>query len=128
MLQVFRPVSWQEVRRLADQLSPFWVFRGHRNASWRLTTTLERSAQTWPWYVEKRERERAFLWHFQTRAHQYLHNSPPLDHHVDWLSLLQHFGGPTRLLDFTESFYVAVFFAIDGAYADLRCGLSNWMV
>jgi hypothetical protein len=32
-----------------------------------------------------------------------------------WLGLIQHYGGPTRLLDVTGSLYVAFFFAFEPA-------------
>jgi hypothetical protein len=38
---------------------------------------------------------------------------------MEWLALLQHHGGPTRLFDITRSFFVATFFAIDGARGDV---------
>ncbi|MEW6290976.1 MAG: FRG domain-containing protein [Thermodesulfobacteriota bacterium] len=31
------------------------------------------------------------------------------------LALIQHYGGPTRLLDFTESIYISAFFAMENA-------------
>jgi len=32
---------------------------------------------------------------------------------LEWLALIQHYGGPTRLLDFSYSFYLAAFFAME---------------
>src|SRR5208337_1861451 len=37
---------------------------------------------------------------------------------IEWLSILQHHGGITRLLDFTRSFYVALFFAVESSLMD----------
>ncbi len=37
---------------------------------------------------------------------------------TEWLALIQHFGGPTRLLDFTLSPFVAIFLALEKAVAD----------
>ena len=55
------------------------------------------------------------LQEFQRRAHLHLpaHHLPA--DVIEWLALLQHWGGPTRLLDFTASPYVAAYFAVEDA-------------
>ena len=55
---------------------------------------------------------------FQRRAHHYLNDVPPLGECIEWLALIQHYSGPTRLLDFTHSPYVAAFFAMEKAEHD----------
>jgi len=37
---------------------------------------------------------------------------------LEWLALMQHYGAPTRLLDFTYSFWIALFFAFEEAEND----------
>jgi hypothetical protein len=41
--------------------------------------------------------------------------SPAADNKMEWLALFRHFGGPSRLSDWTYSFWVAVYFALDRA-------------
>lgn len=44
---------------------------------------------------------------------------------LEWLSLMQHHGAPTRLLDFTWSPYVAAFFALERATEDAAVWALN---
>jgi hypothetical protein len=50
---------------------------------------------------------------------------PDFEDRLEWLALLQHHGSPTRLLDFTHSFYAAVFFALDNAVSDAAVWAVN---
>jgi hypothetical protein len=62
------------------------------------------------------EIEDALLREFKRRYHHYsLHVPSPLEH-LRWFSLMQHYGAPTRLLDWTYSRHVAAYFALE----DLR--------
>lgn len=62
--------------------------------------------------------ESHILRQFQRRAHHFIDSPPAPSQHLEWLAIIQHHGGATRLLDFTSSFYVATFFAVENARAD----------
>jgi hypothetical protein len=107
--------TWEELQeRLSGSSSPYvhdWAFRGMPNFDWLLATSLERlevknlSSQA----------ERSLLTSFKRRAHHYLTDLPHADDNLEWLALMQHHGAPTRLLDWTRSPYVALFFAFEAA-------------
>jgi FRG domain len=107
--------DWTTAKLFMDRLQ-LRCFRGQASSQWPLSTNLERNGRRWG--VERkafRHQEMAILTEFQRRAHHYLPDSPGADQELEWLSLIQHHGGPTRLLDFTHSPYVAAFFAMETA-------------
>jgi len=86
---------------------------------WPLQTTIERARKSFecPEYLIS-GREKIIVREFQRFAHHYLHSPPQMNEIVEWLALIQHHGGPTRLLDFTYSFYAAAFFAVEQSETD----------
>ena len=108
-----RLISWENIRAALESLpGDDWVFRGHERTEWELQTTLERT-----FGPVKRFDEEDLLLQFVRRAPRFLPSNlvPADDDHAAWLGLLQHYGGPTRLLDVSLSPYVALFFAFESA-------------
>jgi FRG domain len=92
-----------------------YIWRGQREASWPLLSSLERAFRDGNIELTKRpEIEQRALSHFRANAAAYLGWVPADDDVIDWLVLMQHYGCPTRLLDWTESPFVGVYFAYSG--------------
>lgn len=98
---------------------PRWVFRGQSQVEWPLATSFERAAVAGRVRShDLQNREWWILRQFQRRAHLVLASPPNQLAILEWLALIQHYGGPTRLLDFTYSPYIAAFFAVEFTTTD----------
>ena len=67
-------------------------------------------------------RENDSIRKFQKSAHQFLNHLPSDNDKLGWLAIMQHFGAPTRLIDFTHSPYAALFFAAADAGPSIDFG------
>jgi len=96
---------------VADTLASGWVFRGQEDASWDIKSSLEREAQRLG-NTDLAAFEANALKHIKLAPHFGEPSNIQPEDDFSWLALLQHHGGKTRLVDFSRSFYVALYFAV----------------
>jgi hypothetical protein len=96
---------------------PRFVFRGQANESWSLEPKLARILRESGVKTSQdgEQVERRVLHQFESRAHHFvtagqLQTFMFAKRMARW-TIMQHYGAPTRLLDWTESAYVAAYFA-----------------
>jgi len=120
-MQEISIAKWSDFDQLMEHGGRFtsWAFRGQRDADWQMWTSLSRHLRDfgvqpdfWP------AQEARIIRIFKRKAHLHLTHVPDNTDTFQWLALIQHYGGPTRLLDFTWSPYVAAFFALETATSD----------
>lgn len=119
--------TWTDLEKWAGQYKDQnrYVFRGQGDNAWHLTTSLARHfiankvvSNEW------RRRELKMYCMFRERL---LNICPGMYNDwkpIDILSLMQHHGTPTRLLDFTHSPLVAAYFAL----RDARGNSTIWVI
>ncbi|MGD0223791.1 MAG: FRG domain-containing protein [Terriglobia bacterium] len=114
--------SFVEVEAHFDQqrIKDDWVFRGQPSAELALTTTLERACEELGIKTQDVPNiELKVIFDFQRGYHlNAVHAPPEISDTLEWLAVMRHYGTPTRLLDFTYSFYIAAYFALEHAKAD----------
>lgn len=123
------PTLRHRVASLSDYISvlataitspgPFW-FRGHARAEWKLVASALR-------YNTNADRQKALalLSEFRRVAEIKLDRPPQPNEELKWVQLAQHYGLPTRLLDWTESATIALYFACIEPTADGLVFLMN---
>src|ERR1700722_477712 len=116
--------SWDDFLEWSSRLRS-WGFRGQREASWTLQSSLERDAAhggiriSYSYgnasgcrYPNRQVIGEKMLSGFRRLAPFHLQRLPADNDLASWLALMQHYGGPTRLLDWTECPFVGMYFAL----------------
>ena len=119
--------SWNEFLRIVNgNKYSNWAFRGQENADWQLVPSIVRELKNRKIKHEYWDhQEHRNIWVFQRKAALFLDKIPAVHDIFEWLAILQHYGAPTRLLDFTWSPYVAAFFALESSVADAAVWMIN---
>jgi hypothetical protein len=110
-LAAYRKATWPNTER--------WLFRGQSDADWSLQPSLSRELATSRldrFRITQLEREVANR--FWREAHREIEPGVSSKRAISLNSwaLMQHYGTPTRLLDWSLSPYVAIYFAVEQAW------------
>ena len=101
------------LNRISD--TQLFVFRGHASKNWpHLVTSLSRTLGNIATPVEQAKLEAEGIAAFRRHGRSLLHPSELtyFDRILDGVTLMQHYGAPTRLLDWTLSPWVSAYFVV----------------
>lgn len=114
------------IRELRKTNESLW-FRGHSSSDYRLTPSMFRS----PFAATATANEYSFMGSFKSKAIRYVQRPMSDDREIayfQWLFIMQHYGTPTRLLDWSQNALIALAFATqyregvpDNKSADVWC-------
>jgi len=94
-------------------------FRGQSDIDWSIAPSIARKGK------DPIAREWALYKRFRQNAGRLASDKPATD--WDWYLLMQHFGLPTRLLDWTESPLTALYFAVEDSKSSKKDGVL-WVI
>lgn len=121
--------NWEQFEKeIANKRYREWIFRGHSDLKWNLESSYYRlfidmqkiiiAAKGKGKSFAKDMHEKELLRQFKSIAHLFINTLPKERDDLEWLSIMQHYGAPTRFLDMTFSPYVAAFFALENGHDD----------
>ena len=119
-MEIIEITNWADFKsHVNDRNMPSWIYRGQADSSWPVLSSISRYYRDFNVHEKSWEfQEKRVLRIFKRKAHHFLNHLPDDEDSYEWLALMQHFGTPTRLIDFTFSPYVAAYFALSSSTND----------
>jgi hypothetical protein len=105
---VFEVADLLRIAKRATQAGRVSLYRGQPNQRWPLQARVFRPDLQTP---GRSNLEHCLTAEFRSRAPARYGRCPGEESFGEWLALMQHFGAPTRLLDWTMSILIAGYFA-----------------
>lgn len=98
---------------VGTKLYPFW-FRGHSECFDELLPWIFRKTEVMKSQFAGgiEEHEFTYIEEYQRKVPMFTDQTPE-QRGIEWLFMMQHYGAPTRLLDWTENVLVAAYFAVN---------------
>jgi FRG domain len=125
--QVKEVGSWTDAKVVFESLRGAWIFRGQADTRYTLSTALERQILDKVRASYSPEQllalEHTLTKRFMRGAAIYYTAGLVPTNTLSWWAEMQHYGMPTRLLDFTWSPYVASYFAMEDGQKDCDCAI-----
>lgn len=117
--------SWKEVK---DKFKLYYecdtyIFRGQLDSNWKLEPSLQRKCDL----KDMKMIEKKLINLFNKGAYAYLDGIMIPTSDIETMIIMQHYGAPTRLLDWSKSPYVAAYFAFENLQSDIN-NVSIWVV
>jgi hypothetical protein len=110
--------SWNDFEENIKNLDNDYYFRGQSNHKWEIRSSFYRTIENLELYYNLNYYKEYILYKFSTYyLSSHTNKIFDLDDEMDFrtiLNIAQHYGFPTPLIDWTESPYVALFFALKG--------------
>lgn len=110
------------------------MYRGQADSTWGLSSSLERLVKlyhpyTRGFHIIVGDYANRILEDFKWKYPIYCKGQVPNDEDtLEWYSILQHYGAPTQMVDFTYSPYIALYMAIEKStaqYCSIWCLNKN---
>lgn len=125
--------NWKDIFLLDNNFQRQLIFRGQANKEWEISSSIERLIErVHPNILDYAgiviNQERKMIEEFQWKYPLFNSNKIKKENYVEWLSIMQHYGAVTRLVDFTDSLFVATHMAIYESNSDASVWAINRLI